>query len=39
LIEDFPVDKVLEAMKRPVILQRKPGVKRKLLELLLRVIA
>jgi ATP-binding protein involved in chromosome partitioning len=39
VIEDFPVDKVLEAMKRPVILQRKPGVKRKLLELLLRVIA
>jgi ATP-binding protein involved in chromosome partitioning len=39
IIEDFQVDKVLEAMKRPVILQRKPGVKRKLLELLLRVIA
>lgn len=39
VIEDFPVEKVIEAMKRPIILQRKPGVKRKLLELLLRVIA
>jgi ATP-binding protein involved in chromosome partitioning len=39
VIEDFPVEKILEAMKRPVILQRKPGVKRMLLELLLRVIA
>jgi ATP-binding protein involved in chromosome partitioning len=39
VIEDFPVDKVLEAMNRPIILQKRPGVKRMLLELLLRVIA
>ena len=39
VIEDFPVDRVLEAMKKPVVLTKKPGVKRMLLELLLRVIA
>lgn len=37
LINDFPVDVVLKAMKRPVILkQKKRSVKRKLMKLLLR---
>ncbi|MEM4429664.1 MAG: P-loop NTPase [Thermofilaceae archaeon] len=37
LINDFPIDRFLEAVNRPVVLKKRKSVKRRLIELLLRV--